>query len=243
MRVYGFTTTVILALILISSTAQGAGAATISGRMLMKNGIPISGGIAIAFDLKSSLPPAPEKYFQPPDYTEKIQNDGSFQMLLPQGEYSIGAIKRRDGRARPPREGDILFILRDGNQNIKRIVVPEKGHIELGDLAAGEIFRPVSDPLYRYTTVTGRVTDVQGKPAKDVIVSAVLIKQGVKDMLFFAQEPDSNGNYILKLPFGDTYKLGIWETTGSPEVASKNFKKKIQIKTGDTLQNLDLQMQ
>ncbi len=242
MRVYGFTTTIIMAMLLLISTAQGVGAATISGRMLMKNGTPLSGGIALAFDLQIGIPPAPKKYFRLPDYTEQIQNNGSFRLHLPQGEYAIGAVKRRDGKAGPPQDGDIFFLLRDEQRNIKRVAVPNNDHVDLGDMAAEEIFRPVSDPLDTITSVSGTVTDSTGTPVSGAIVSAVLVRKGVKDMLFFSQETNNSGIYLLKLPLGDTYNLGIWET-GPPEDASKNFNKTIQLETGNTLQNVDLQMQ
>lgn len=229
-----------LILLLVVSTVLEAETATVSGRMLMKNGTPLSGGIAVAFDLQSGLPPAPERYFRPPDYQEKIQSDGSFQLLLPQGEYAIGAVKRKDGKAGPPGEGDVYFIMKDENLNLKHVVVPEKGHVGLGDLAAGEIFRPVADPAHPVTSVSGRVTDKQGNPVQGIIVSAVLTRQGMQNMLFFSPETDSGGMYALHLPFGGTYNLGIWEG-GPPGDAGKNFTNSIRIDTGEALPGIDLQ--
>lgn len=242
MRANLFTPAMFLILLLVVSTVLDAEAATVSGRMLMKNGTPLSGGIAVAFDLQSGLPPAPERYFRPPDYQVEIQNDGSFQMLLPQGEYAIGAVKRKDGMAGPPGEGDVYFIMKDEDLNLKHVVVPEKGHVGLGDVAAGEIFRPAPDPSNPVTSVSGRVTDKQGNPVKGIIISAVLIRQGMKNMLFFAPETDSDGMYDMNLPFGGTYNLGIWGG-GSPGDVGKNFTNSIRIDTGDALRGIDLQQQ
>jgi len=55
----------------MSAPADGAG--TITGRMLMKGGTPISGGIVIFFDLQGESPPAPESYVRPPDYVADLK--------------------------------------------------------------------------------------------------------------------------------------------------------------------------
>ena len=234
-----FTPVIFLILLLVVSTVLAAETATVSGRMLMKNGSPLSGGFVVVFDLQSGVPPAPERYFLPPDYHEKINNDGSFRMLLPAGEYAIGAVKLREGKAGPPGEGDIYFIIKDEDLELKRIVVPENGHIDLGNVAAGEIFRPVPDPSKPVTSVSGRIIDTRGNPVKGVVATAVLIRKGMKDLLFFSPETDSSGIYNLSLPFGGTYNVGTWGKA-SADSASTNS---IRIDTGGTLRGIDLQLQ
>ena len=241
MRANLFTPAILLILLLVVSTAPEAESATVSGRMLMKNGIPLAGGIAVAFDLQSEVPPAPERYFRPPDYGAEIKNDGSFQLLLPPGEYAIGAVKRKEGKTGPPREGDVYFMIKDEDHNLKRIAVPANGDVALGNLAQGEIFKPVMDPTPPVTSVIGRVTDTQGNPVPGIVVAAVLSKQGMENILFYAQDTDSNGTYKLHLPFGGTYNLGIWGES-SPGDAAKDFTRSLRIDTGDTLPGFDLQL-
>jgi hypothetical protein len=77
--------------------------------MLKKDGTPISGGIVIFFDLQGESPPAPESYVRPPDYVADLENDGSFSLGVPPGEYYIGAVKWQDGQPGPPRKGDVFF--------------------------------------------------------------------------------------------------------------------------------------
>jgi len=238
-----YKTVPLMALLLILTVAQDIGAATVSGRMLMQDGSPLSGGIAVAFDLRNNLPPDPEKYIQPPDYAAEIQGDGSFMLHLPQGQYYIGAIQRHNGELGPPREGDVFLLLRDEKLNSKHIEVHDNGTVDLGDLAAGETFRATSDPMHTYTSVSGRVTDTQGNPARDVTVAALLVNKDQKDMLFTAYGTDSNGEYMLKLPFGGTYNLGILDAGPHDEDTLNKFSKVIHIRTGDMLQHVDLPVQ
>ena len=229
-------------MLLVGLTVQEVGAGTISGRMLMKDGTPISGGVVIFYDLQNGSPPAPEKYyFRPPDYGGDINNDGSFHMVLPQGTYNIGAIKRQDGRRGPPGEGDLFFILKDKDLKLLPVEIPAKGLIELGDIAAGKIHRPVSDPLIPLAIVSGTVRDKQGKTVKDVTVAAVPLHQRLKNAFYFSQDTGREGTFKLKLPSGSVYILGIWEGESAGE-ARKTFTKKIQIDSGDWLLNVDLQL-
>ena len=228
----------ILPLFLVLQSGQG-NAATISGRMLMKNGLPLSGGVAVAFDLQSDVIPAPGKYFRVPDFIAEIQNDGNFSLDMPPGEYAIGGVKRTDGRAGPPRDGDVFFLLKDEKQNLKHFIVTKEESMKLGDLAEGEVFRQFSDPVELLTGITGRVLDRQGKPVSDVIVAAVFEKQSEKTNIFIAHETDSNGVFFLPLPSGGKYSLGVWDS-GGPQSASKLFRKSLQVETGVILQGIDL---
>jgi hypothetical protein len=207
--------------------------------MLMKNGSPISGAIVIVFDLKNGPPPDSEKYFRTPDYVEDTTTDGNFRIVLPQGEYFIGAIKRRDGSGGPPSEGDIFFVLKDESLKLRSIQVPSKGLVELGDIAAGKIHRPVSDPLIPLAIVSGTVRDKHGKTVKDVTVAAVPLHQRLKNAFYFSQDTGREGTFKLKLPSGRVYILGIWEGESADE-ARKIFTKKIQIDSGGSMKGVDL---
>lgn len=243
MRMTSLFSSVLLIFLLLVSAAQEVGAATITGRMLMKDGTPISGGVVIIYDLQNGSPPAPEKYyFRPPDYGRDINNDGSFHMVLPQGTYNIGAIKRQDGRRGPPGEGDLFFILKDKDLKLLPVEIPAKGLIELGDIAAGKIHRPVSDPLIPLAIVSGTVRDKQGKPVIDVTVAAVPVHQRIKNALYFSQDTGREGTFKLKLPSGRIYILGIWEGESADE-ARKIFTKKIQVDSGGSMKGVDLTYQ
>ena len=220
----------------MSAPADGAG--TITGRMLMKDGTPISGGIVIFFDLQGESPPAPERYIRPPDYVADLENDGSFSLRVPPGEYYIGAVKWQDGQPGPPRKGDVFFMVKDERSMLRSVEVTENGLVELGDMAAGEIYNP---DLTTATRVSGTVRDKQGNPVAKIIIAAVPAGQGDKSSLFLAPDTGSDGTYTLRLPGGGSYKLGIW-TTNSADEARRSFTKTIQIDSGDWLLNVDLQL-
>ncbi|MCL7489192.1 MAG: hypothetical protein M8357_13575 [Desulfobulbaceae bacterium] len=247
MTAYGITRTWTLQLCLcvtllaFMAAVQDSGAATVTGRMLMQDGTPLSGGFALAFDLQNTLPPDPARYLQPPASIADIGEDGSFTLDLSPGRYAIAAVKRRDGHSGPPREGDIFFALEDANGLAREVDVPEHGRVKLGNLAGARIFRPVSDPLHPTTSVSGTVRDKQGNPAAGMAVGAVLTRQEREDAIFFSHESDSMGSYTLLLPHGGGYRLGVWQNN-SLEDAARRFTLPLEIETGGTLTDIDLHM-
>lgn len=230
-----------ITLLAFMAVVKDSGAATVTGRMLMQDGTPLSGGFAVAFDLQNSLPPDPARYLQPPASIAEIDEDGSFTLDLAPGRYAIAAIKRRDGHSGPPREGDIFFAMEDVNGLVREVDVPEHGRVKLGDLAGGRIFRPVSDPLHPTTSVSGTVRDKQGNPAAGMAVGAVLAGQGRAEMVFFSQESDRRGRYTLLLPHGGSYRLGVWQNN-SLEDAARRFTLPLEIETAGTRTDIDLHM-
>jgi hypothetical protein len=116
---------------------KDADAGTISGTMQMKDGAPMANGMAIFFDSSQGPPPVPGREFRPPDVTEHLDKEGSFNVKIKEGEYYFGAILwlKRDGPG-PPRPGDSFFVTRD-----RTVVIPEDGSAELGVVAEGEIIK------------------------------------------------------------------------------------------------------
>lgn len=228
-------------LLAFMAAAQDSGATTVTGRMLMQDGTPLSGGFAVAFDLQNTLPPDPARYLQPPASIAEIGEDGSFTLDLIPGRYAIAAVKRRDGHSGPPREGDIFFALEDANGLAREFDVPEHGRVKLGDQAGGRIFRPVSDPLHLITSVSGTVMDKQGNPASGMAVGAVFAGQDRAKMIFFSHESDRRGRYTLLLPHGGRYQLGVWQNS-SLEDAARRFTLPLEIETGGTRTDIDLHM-
>ena len=114
-----------------------ADAGTISGTMQMKDGAPMANGMAIFFDSSQGPPPVPGKQFRPPDLTEHLDEEGSFNVQMKEGEYYFGAVLWLKGDdPGPPRPGDSFFVIRD-----RTVVIPEEGLVELGVVAEGEIIK------------------------------------------------------------------------------------------------------
>ena len=113
-----------------------SGTGTVTGRMLMMDGTPMAGGMALFFDARHGPPLAPEKEFMPPDIAMPLDSDGRFMASLPAGKYHVGAVQWQESvgpRFREPLPGDIFFLIREKTYN-----VPEEGDIDIGTYHEGK---------------------------------------------------------------------------------------------------------
>lgn len=231
-----------LFLYMLAGPLSLAAAGTVTGRILLQDGTPLTGGMVIVFNKASGPPPAPARYFRPPDLMADLHEDGGFRLNLPPGEYYIGGIRRTDGLGGPPRDGDIFFILSNEKSAARPVRVPAAGMVELGDLAKGAPYRPVVDSTLAVTAIAGTLAYSNGAPAAGLTVSAVLAQPG-SPQLFIAPESGKDGKYRITLPMGGIYTLGILNREGRPGAGSQNYSKSLSIDTGKTINNFDFQVQ
>ena len=131
---------------LSAATPGGAAAAgktgTISGQFLTTGGDPLGGGMVYFFKVAVSPPPSYEKYWRVPDFMKPLDSEGKFTVILPEGDYYMGAIKRLSGKAvGPPREGDYFFISAGDNDMPLAYSVKSTAPVDLGKIAKASPFK------------------------------------------------------------------------------------------------------
>jgi hypothetical protein len=157
--------------------AFGAGAAktgTISGQFLTAGGEALSDGMVYFFNTTAGPPPNHEKYWRVPDVKKKLDAEGKFSIVLPEGEYYISSTKKFSGKEiGPPREGDYYFISADDKGLPVTYSVRNNAQVDLGRIAGALPFRS-STVNYGtgITAIEGVVLDTEGNPVSGVYVVA-----------------------------------------------------------------------
>lgn len=195
---------------------------TISGKVVIKDAGPMSGGQVLLFDAAAGAPPSVESFERPPDFVRDTDADGRFAIQAPEGRYYLKAVKRQSGRRfGPPAEGDFVYRSLDEQGRPKEYHIEPGKTIEIsGDLEAVPLkAKAISSGMD--TSVEGVVKDSTGRPVKDVIVVAYGEREMKTKPLFVSRKTDRNGKYILLLKEG-TYYLRIRESfSGKPPEAGE----------------------
>lgn len=193
---------------------------TVTGRVLVKGGTPLSWGEIMLYDAAAGPPPMPEKYDRIPDIIRIIDADGMFKVDMPPGRYYLGAIKRMSGeRSGPPREGDYVVKDRDAKGRPKEYIVKPGQLYDIGTISGAVPLRTQDISERAVTTaIIGKVTDTEGKPVANAVVLAFVSPAPKGRPLFLSEKTDSDGAYVLRLTAG-TYYLRVRDSSqnGPPE--------------------------
>lgn len=192
----------------------------ISGKVMIKDGGPLSWGQVLFYDVTTGPPPVPDKYYRTPDISRNIDGDGRFRADLPAGRYYMGAVKRMSGdRLGVPQEGDYVMRSLDENRKLKEYVVTAGSSQDVGSIEEAALVK-AQDPSKRVVTtaVEGIVLDTEGKPVEDAVVIAFADPTLKGKSLFLSDNTAKDGKYTLRLTEG-TYYLRVKNrfSIGPPE--------------------------
>jgi len=191
---------------------------TVTGRVTVKGGAPLSWGQILFYDVTAGPPPLPDKYYRTPDISRNIDGEGKFRVDLPAGKYYIGAVKRMSGDSfGVPQEGDYVFRSLEDGGKLKVYTLEAGAVLDLGTIADVAPVK-LQDPSKRIVTtaIEGVVSDTEGKPVEDAVVIAFVDVKGKS--LFLSDKTSKDGKYTLRLIEG-TYYLRVRNrfTIGPPE--------------------------
>lgn len=210
----------ILLLMLVCCTVNMAFAeevktGSLSGKVMIKDGVPMANGVVFIFNSSSGPPPSSDKYWRVPDEIVKTDVEGKFVAKLADGTYYIGAIQRKSGEdIGPPHEGD-MFLPFHGEGSAKAHVVVNGSETDLGIITGALPFKKSSIKLKDgVTAIEGKVTDSRGKPVEHAFVFAFLTPAMVGKPLFVSERTGKDGKYILRVHQGGDYFLKIRNTYG-----------------------------
>lgn len=196
--------------------AEEARTGSITGRVMIKDGVPMANGVIFIFNDATGPPPSSDKYWRVPDEIVKTDADGKFVANLTAGTYYIGAIKRTSGdEVGPPQEGD-LFLPFHGEGGVpKRHLVASGATTDVGVITGGLPFKKSSIRTREgITAIEGKVIDSRGNPVQDALVFAFLTPAMVGKPLFVSERTAKDGTYIIRVHPGGSYYLKVRNTYG-----------------------------
>lgn len=189
---------------------------TVTGTVLVKEGVPLDSGVVYFFNQASGPPPSSDRYWRVPDEVVTTDAHGKFTAKLVEGKYYVGAIKRLKGDGQeigPPRDGDLFLPLNNENNMPKLLSLQEGKTVNLGNITG--VIRFMKKQLPEgITGIAGKITDQQGKPLDGVIVFAFTTPAMVGKPLFVSEPTGKDGKYLLTVHQGGTYYLKVRNVYG-----------------------------
>jgi hypothetical protein len=233
--------------------AEETGKGKITGRLLTKDGKPMSGGSASFFNEVSGPPPSQDRYWRVPDAVFPIDDEGNFSILLSPGKYYMGAIKRISGEKKsgPPQDGDFFLRGRDTEGKPKLYIVRKGETTDIGTIAGAA---PFNSAVVKYsgdiTAVEGLVRDSEGKLVEGAAVFAYKKEKMTGKPIFASEKTGKDGRYILRVNEGGTYYLRVRDLyAGGPPKGGEivgNYWHGVPVeasaKTGEIVRGVDIEV-
>ena len=147
---------------------------------------------------------------------KRLDNEGKFVVILPEGEYYMGAIKRLSGMAvGPPPGGDYFFISAGDNNVPLTYSVKNNERVDLGKIAKASPFKRITVNYGKgITAIEGIILDGEGKPVEGAYVFAFASPATVGRPLLASDPTSKDGRFILRVHDSGTYYLKARSTYG-----------------------------
>jgi hypothetical protein len=210
-RYFPMFVSIVAAMILLSFTASDAAQlaaaeekGTVTGRVMIMKGLPLSGGQVMFYNASSGVLLTPERV---PDVSGDLDAEGAFKVTLKAGKYYLGAVKRMTSeRIGPPQKGDYVFRSLDEQGKPKEYIIKAGEILDAGELLGAEPVK--AEALAKKppkTAIEGTVFDMAGKPVVDAVVVAFTTPTLKGKPLFVSDRTDKDGKYLLRLEPGTYY--------------------------------------
>jgi len=214
-------TRILLQLVLACSLWIAAGfgealAGGISGRIMIKDDLPMANGLIYIFNNASGPPPSFEfRYWRVPDQIVRIDNEGRFNAVLSEGKYYLGAIRRTSGEEIGPLQDGDLFLPLPGEGASRQYTIIGDATKDAGTISGALTFRKASmASTSGISAIEGRVTDPKGAPLENILVLAFTNAAMRGKPLFISEKTGTDGKYLLRVDQGGNYYLKIRRAYG-----------------------------
>jgi hypothetical protein len=203
---------IILLLLLSTSICQaaeiaappGAAGGLVSGQIITDAEEALTSGRVALFSADIGPPSRQGNLRRVPEVITSMTADGIFSVRLPAGRYYLGAMSRDMSRGPgPPAAGENAFSAVSGNSPLI-IDVAEGTETELGPITVRSRVRYPDQA--NYFTVTGKVSDMQGKPFAGAYIFVKIDPRSQRPN-FISEKTGRNGRFKIKLPAGKSYHL------------------------------------
>jgi len=171
--------------------------------------------------------------------------DGSYDLELPDGEYTIVARKHKNGLPGSPlNEGDqksepVTVTVKGGKAAMPVILLAQKKDDVKHFEASGQ-----SD-----TSISGRITDSDGNPVRNFRVHVYTYAQMSERPKYVSAATGPDGRYIVFLPKGGTYYIAARDHFGGPPKIGDFFGRYdegtidpsgVMVKSGQNLDDINI---
>jgi len=221
----------------------------VSGQIMIKGNGPLKGGTVFFFDEASGPPPSATKYWRVPTHAFRLDDNGRFDAVLPEGKYYMGASRKLSGEILgPPKEGDFFFISEDEKGNPYLHAIVQFKPLELGVISKATPFRRESLATEGVTSLEGIIRNEKGSPVKEMLVFAFSTPTMVGRPLFVSERSDKNGKYLLRLSGGGSYYLRARADYGGGPPSTDQIMgvymsgKPVSVKTGEAMKGIDIRV-
>jgi len=251
MRVNRLFLLLVLACSLWSMDCSGeALAGTITGRVMIKDGLPMANGLIYIFNSASGPPPSFDfRYWRVPDEVARIDKEGRFTAVLPEGVYYLGAIRRTSGEELGPLQDGDMFLPLPGEGESRQYTITSGPAKDVGMISGAVTFRKASVATTTgINAIEGRVIDSQGKPLENILVLAFTNAAMMGKPLFISEKTAKDGRYLLRVHQGGKYFLKIRSAYGGgalqPGDIMGSYGKEepvaVEVKTGAIVRGIDI---
>lgn len=222
---------------------------SISGQVMITEGVPMSEGLVFFFNEDSGAPPSFDRYWRVPDEVVNTDINGKFRAVLADGKYYIGAIKRKTNEdIGPLQEGDLFLpFYADGAPT--KYVINNGSAINLGIVYG---VKPFSTSILKtgagITAIEGYVTNSRGKPLENTLVFAYSTPTMFGKPLFISEKTGKDGKYLLRVYEGGNYYLKIRNSYGGGAMKAGEIMgsfgeerpKAVEVKTGTIVKGINI---
>lgn len=233
-------------------SAEKINTGTITGRITLKDGTPLSGGKVLFFKEGLALPPSQSKYWRTPDEITMIDDKGTFTADLKEGDYYISAMKKLSkDLIGPPVDGDYVYPERRKDlKSDQQLYFVNKGKVtNIGTIAEAVPFRKKTAILPEgITAIQGIILDAEEKPVLGAIAMAFISSSVTGKPFYVSERTGKDGKYLLRVGEGGTYYIKIRTTLKGkhPEpgeiigVYGKNMPEPVTVLTGKITTGIDV---
>jgi hypothetical protein len=174
--------------------------------------------------------------------------EGRFEAHLPVGTYYLVARLRRDGSmVGPLRAGDFIGYW---HENPVRV---ETGQVQKAAISLQEVPDKVAeeaDHLFGDISISGRVTDQEGRPVAGLRVLLYDNPRMLDRPLFVSQPTEADGAYVLSFPAPGHYYLRARSNIGGEPVSGElmgDYRgangEVLEVETGEHLEGIDIKVE
>ena len=198
--------------ILCCAVTSWSGQGVVTGRLMLKDGSPLSKGQVFFFETESETEkPVVGKYWKVPSILENVDENGSFSVELEEGTYYIAAIKRMEKDVLgPPQDGDFFLPSHDKKGVYRIVTVRSDATTDLGAIKGIERYQAKN---YRYrgklTALEGKLATMDGVPVKGMYVFAYTDQSMRGRPLFVSARSGKDGRFFLPVDTGRTFYLKV----------------------------------
>jgi hypothetical protein len=229
--------------------AHEAKAGSISGKVMIKDGMPMADGLVYIFNNSAGPPPSLDfKYWRVPDEIVKTDGEGKFLAALPDGKYYLGAIKRKSGEdIGPLQEGDLFLpILAEGAS--RQHVIINDSATDIGNVTGALPYKKSSFATESVTAIEGNITDSSGRPVENTMIFAFTSPAMIGKPLFISEKTGKDGRYTLRVYQGGKYYLKIRNVYGGGTMKAGEIMGSygqavpvaVEVKTGATIKGINI---